>query len=456
LVIDDQVTTLHDHDRMPHDLSPAAGETIGQRLKRLRLDRGLSQRELAAPGVSYAYISRIEAGTRQPSVKALRRLASKLAVSADYLETGSQIDPAAEREIRLSDLELAVRLGEWDGAEEQLKAAVAEAVSDGDRASALRARVGLAILASERREHSRAAELLEAAIEDEPFAPAERYDIYHNLGRMYTEAGRPQEAVDLFERCMAAVEENGDVSLAARYATQLSYALSDIGELGRAEAVVRHALDSVKDTEDPYMRVRLYWSIARLAHTEGRESVALTNVRKAIALLQATEDTFHLARAHILAAYITLARDDADAAEQHLDHAEQLLGGAPSSQDLFEIVTQRARVAVLRKQADLAVGLALRAVELAGADAPVDRGLALSALGEGLTLTGDYDAANNAFSEAVELLEVQGRWHHAAVACTAWGRMLRKSGSEQRAMDTLERAAVLGMRTTPASAHTER
>lgn len=63
-------------------------ETIGQRLFRLRLERGLSQRELASPGVSYAYISRIEAGTRNPSVKALRKLASKLGVTADYLETG--------------------------------------------------------------------------------------------------------------------------------------------------------------------------------------------------------------------------------------------------------------------------------------------------------------------------------------------------------------------------------
>ncbi|MGH3050277.1 MAG: helix-turn-helix domain-containing protein, partial [Gaiellaceae bacterium] len=95
------------------DLSEAPhGETIGQRLRRLRLDRGLSQRELAAPGVSYAYISRIEAGTRQPSVKALRRLAAKLGVTAAYLETGSHLDPAAERELRLADLELAVRLGE--------------------------------------------------------------------------------------------------------------------------------------------------------------------------------------------------------------------------------------------------------------------------------------------------------------------------------------------------------
>jgi transcriptional regulator with XRE-family HTH domain len=145
---------------MHSDLSPAAGETIGQRLKRLRLERSLSQRELAAPGVSYAYISRIEAGTRQPSVKALRRLATKLNVSADYLETGLEIDPAADREIRLSDLELAVRLGEWDNVEEPLRAAIDEAVADGDRASALRARVALATLAAERRDHTKAITLL--------------------------------------------------------------------------------------------------------------------------------------------------------------------------------------------------------------------------------------------------------------------------------------------------------
>src|SRR5437870_3733058 len=134
---------------MHPDTSPAVGETIGQRLKRLRLERGLSQRELAAPGVSYAYISRIEAGTRQPSVKALRRLASKLRVSADYLETGSDLDPAAARELQLSDLELAVRLGELEGVESALQSALVDAVAAGDRAAALRARVSLASLALE-------------------------------------------------------------------------------------------------------------------------------------------------------------------------------------------------------------------------------------------------------------------------------------------------------------------
>src|SRR6184192_4858842 len=94
------------------DASPAAGETIGERLKRLRLEKGFSQRELSAPGVSYAYISRIEAGSRRPSVKALRELARKLGVSADYLETGSDLRDVDDRELRLADAELKLRLAD--------------------------------------------------------------------------------------------------------------------------------------------------------------------------------------------------------------------------------------------------------------------------------------------------------------------------------------------------------
>src|SRR6266480_1428796 len=87
-------------------------ESIGGRLRRLRLERQLSQRELASPGVSYAYISRIEAGARRPSVKALRHLAPKLGVSVEYLETGSDLRDVDQREFRLADAELKLRLAE--------------------------------------------------------------------------------------------------------------------------------------------------------------------------------------------------------------------------------------------------------------------------------------------------------------------------------------------------------
>lgn len=107
-------------------------ETIGQRLRRLRSARGLSQRELSTEHVSYAYISRIEAGARRPSVKALRELAPKLGVSVHYLETGSD-DPlwtawllifALMRErdrtrSRLRALRISARIAERDLVEER-------------------------------------------------------------------------------------------------------------------------------------------------------------------------------------------------------------------------------------------------------------------------------------------------------------------------------------------------
>jgi len=69
--------------------------TIGERILQRRTELGLSPREIAAAGVSYAYISRIEAGKRRPSVRALRTLASRLDVSVHWLETGEP-DPAEE------------------------------------------------------------------------------------------------------------------------------------------------------------------------------------------------------------------------------------------------------------------------------------------------------------------------------------------------------------------------
>jgi transcriptional regulator with XRE-family HTH domain len=68
-----------------------SARAIGRRLRERRVELGLSQRALAVPGV-YAYISRLEAGTRRPSVRALRQLAPKLGVSAQWLETGVRDD----------------------------------------------------------------------------------------------------------------------------------------------------------------------------------------------------------------------------------------------------------------------------------------------------------------------------------------------------------------------------
>jgi tetratricopeptide (TPR) repeat protein len=204
------------------------------------------------------------------------------------------------------------------------------------------------------------------------------------------------------------------------------------------------------------MRVRLYWSMARLAHTEGRESVALAPVRKAIALLQATDDTFHLARAHILAAVITLGRDDAKNAETHVEIAERLLGNAAVPQDLFELKQCRSRISLIGGQIDKAVTFAREALEIGRAAQPADEGAALHALADALAASGDVDEALRSYERAVTLLEESGRWRNASSACRAWGRVLRDRSRETEAMDVLDRAAELGLRAAPDTAHVER
>jgi len=440
--------------------TPDPQETTGQRLKRLRLERGMSQRELASPGVSYAYISRIEAGTRQPSVKALRRLAAKLGVTTEYLETGSEVRDVEARELRLADAELALRLeNDPDAAEQRLAGVLAEAEAAGDHINTDRARVALGFARFERQDYRGAVDVLETAIRTSSPSASERIDVYATLGRAYAAIGKPERAVVLFESCVDEISAQAapDTALQVRYAALLSYALSDMGDLARAESVVCEALENAREhDEDPYMRVRLYWSLARLSEMEGKSTAALQHIRRAIALLEATDDTLHLGRAHILCAWIMTSQGKADAALTHLESAESLFGAHPAPEDVSMLKVERARAFAARGDGDEAVRLARAAIEQIADQQPAELGLAFWALGDGLTLQDEIEAANEAYRRAVDLLSEQKRWREATQACQAWGRMLRKAGREEQAFDVLERASGLSLHLAPAPAGADR
>lgn len=61
---------------------------VAQRIRKLRFDLDLTQRDLGVPGAGYAYISRIEAGKRRPSIEVLIALAERLKTTALFLLTG--------------------------------------------------------------------------------------------------------------------------------------------------------------------------------------------------------------------------------------------------------------------------------------------------------------------------------------------------------------------------------
>ena len=299
----------------------------------------MSQRELSSPGVSYAYISRIEAGARRPSVKALRLLARKLKVSPEYLERGSDLRETDERELELAEAELQVRLGE-DGQGRAAEAALArvleEALASGETAIACRARIGLGLAAARSGKDAEAVEQLEAALAVEPLQAAGRPDVYATLGRAYSNLGQPQRAVELFEGCLAEVraQEPPDQASEIRYATYLSYALTDAGDSERAQRLLVDLAEDPLESADSYTRVRLFWSLGRVATREGRTLSGLSYFRRAVALLEATEDTLHLAQAHVSCAWALTKSGRAQEAGGHLEIAEQLFGPKPDPADL--------------------------------------------------------------------------------------------------------------------------
>ena len=333
-------------------------ETIGQRLRRLRHERGLSQRELAGPGVSYAYISRIEAGARRPSVKALRMLARKLGVSADYLETGSEIRDTDERELQIADAELELRLADvTDEAEAQARAAARRRRSRRRR----RRRVAREHRARPRCRAARAQQRRDRAARGRPGAVAglaERAARRLRDPRQGVRGQRPAEARGRAVRALprgVSQESPDDFAAQVRFTTYLSYALTDLGDLAGPQEVLQEALEQGRG-DDGCVLARAPLLVGRAAQRRGRAAAAaLDYIRRAIALLDVTEDTLHLARAHLLCGQILLTQDRTEEAAEHHELAERLLGPNAEPEDLSGLYADQSKVAARLGDARLAV-----------------------------------------------------------------------------------------------------
>ena len=425
----------------------AGTETIGERLRRLRLERGLSQRELSEPGVSYAYISRIEAGTRDPSVKALRKLARRLGVSAAYLERGVDVEPYEEREMRIADAELRLRLGEdADSAVASFEALLAEARSAGDHAIETRARAGLGMAALQRGDHRAAIAALEEPIRDGEISPLSGGELVAVLARAYASAGRNDDAIELLADATRVSSDAGDLISYLRFASFLSYALSDAGQIAQAREVVEEAIERSGSVDDPYMRVRLYWSQARLAAAAGSARQALRALRRAILLLELTEDTRQLGRAHLLAAEILNSDGDPEHARPHLNEAERLLTTTSDAEDRCWLKVEQARQAAASGEPDQALALAQEALALIGDTDPAERGAALAIMAAAHAGRGDTDAALDAYERAVQLLDSAANWQEAVQTRRAWARLLKDTGHSAEAAAVLDQAAEVALR----------
>jgi tetratricopeptide (TPR) repeat protein len=428
-------------------------ETLGQRLRRLRKERGLSQQAISGPGLTTAHISRIEAGLRRPSVRAIRVLAKHLDVSPEYLETGRPLGPRGDLEVRIADAELELRVGvQTEPAQERLRALVAEARSLGDPMLTARAVAALGLALGSAAAYGEAIPLLEEATASIIATPPLRPDVYIALAQAYAAVGRRGEAVDLLESALAFVNEHAREHIGAymRLAVNLSYALTDAGRLDEAREVLEEAVRRHGDSCDRRTQVSTYWTLARIAAMSGDSATALEHMRRAIALLEAGEDSLALANAYGLFGQILVIDGRFEEARSPLDRCVDALEREGKLEDLGLYVADQAKCAAGLGDTDEAEQLAERALQLL-AQSPSDQGGAIGVLAMVRVQRGQTAEAESLFERAVDLLEKSNEFEEAGRVCRAWAQMMRDQNRREDAARLLTRAAELEKRATPRS-----
>lgn len=100
----------------------AEEETLGQRIKRIRVQRGMSLAKVVRDDFSRAFLNQVELGKARPSIRVLRIIADRLGTEVEYLLEGQEA--GIERELALERGRVLIARGEPRKAMLALKPAV--------------------------------------------------------------------------------------------------------------------------------------------------------------------------------------------------------------------------------------------------------------------------------------------------------------------------------------------
>ena len=402
-------------------------ETVGQRVRRLRVEKGLTQSALSSPGLTAAQISRIESGKRQPSLRAIRRIARKLGVSLDYLETGSDLSTREELDLSLSDAELRIRLDPNDRAvERDLRSLITLSEREGESELAARTQATLAMTLTGWGRIGEAVENFERALEHPLVKPDVFPDLYAALAHAYCSLDRPEDALALCEDSLAEAKDTVSRTILAM---EMSQTLCDIGDFERAERVLEEFGGDLGNA-DPYARARIHWSLARLATARDNRALALRHLRTAISILKDTEDTLRLARAHMFCASVLLWGGRTNGVANHLRTAHALLPPHAEADDRGILRGYEALLAARQKRIEEAEEAAEEALTLLS-EKTFEQATALYAKALVLTARYEYEVADETFAKVLELAETSKLWREAVVVSLDRAEARRWAGKPQ-------------------------
>ena len=261
--------------------------TLGNRVRRLRIDKGLTQKELAEPSYTHAYVSTIEAGRRRPSEDALRHFASKLGVAEEELVTGRPPD-------------LMSRLGL------ELQSARREASRGRIRA----ARSAFDRVAREARQH-RLAKVQARAQEGKALCELRNGDL--------------DKAMSLYEKASEALEHEPVTARVDAIVGKAACARR-LGDIGYAIYLLENLLEWLKRSGlcDPTSLLKVHASLVAPYFESGAYKEASAAADEALVLAPKCDDLERLGSMHVSVAHVHLSEERYEEAQQALLLAEDI------------------------------------------------------------------------------------------------------------------------------------
>lgn len=409
-----------------HIDDPAA---VGARIREARQAAGLKQRELTFDGCTPAYLSRVEAGQRIPSLQILTKLAERLGTTAEFLATGKDPEPDP-----LFEAELAARTGDAEHA----RRLYTEAMKSGAPVVAARAEAALGRLAFDEGDHEAAAELLDTSLRGADLPAVDRALALELLGKSLALLARFDESRAAFDEGLAAARESQDRLSELRFSVLLANLLIDRGDPGRAEELLAKIIDDARKTRDPVSLANLYWSQARLHASQRRQDLAARYARMAHATLEATEHTVVAARALSVLAHIENDRGNHADALAYADEGAPVLAAAGNRFDEGMLLLEKARaLGALGRRAD-AIGISLGAIPRFEHAHPTSAARGYAVAAEIFKDLGENARALELYELAVEVAPTDDR--HVADMYRAIGELHEAEGRPAEALESFKRA----------------
>ncbi|MER5874566.1 helix-turn-helix domain-containing protein [Streptomyces sp. NPDC060235] len=426
-------------------------EIIGRRVQQLRTKRGLTQRQLAEPAYTPAYISTLEAGRVRASEPALRHIAERLGIAYEELATGRPAHLATDLRLRLTDAQRTLATGEAEVAAEAYTALLAEAVAHGLAAEEAAALLGLGECALDTGDLETARRRFEESEQRLGDAPLpQRVPAVRGRATSHYLAGELRYACYLFESTLDELNRTGlhDPDALLLLYTGVIAPYMDMGAHARAAQAAEFALALAPQVGDPALVARMHRSVARTMIAEGRIAEADVSLGKAAELYRQLQIRTELANCHWMRGYLYAQNGELERAETELREAQAMLSAKRAALYTSQVAVELADVLHRRGKSDEA-GTLLRQVlgDLSSERGAIHSAAAHRLLGIIAEDARDTEAAEEHYVRAMSLLERAGAAGDLADLCRLLGDLLRRTGRVEAALDAYRTG--LGHRTAP-------